>query len=594
MRPSARVLWLSGALGFLLGACGHATWQAAVETGQVVAGLVKYPPGNPFYLYHTKLWAIPNQASALLLLLGLPEIAASILLSGLLGMVSLQALSAVTFALSRNEWIALGSPLFVLLTGAVDFGVAYPLRLMGASHTYGILALSFVLLAAALFACEQYNLGSLLLGLAPAIHASVGVWLWVMVFICFLWDRRGLWEPLKRSALYLVLGVGLTAASLVVHLAVTYQPTRVPPDVASRYLVTFIDLWDGHRSPVELAHPGIYLNAMVLALSLLWLTWFKKDIPQASHFLLRFFLISGLLGLFAIMLSWQPPHTLPQSLLVLMPSRMLNLDVLAATACLIGLLASYPSRAWAQAGLVALVVGLMVAEKSRLWALQGEPKRPLPIEINPLLVMAAASLALLGAAVASRRDAPSAPDSPAPLTRRLGRAAQVLLSAAAAMALVTSFTSWNAAKLGFLERMRLEFRDWTNDDFLARVARGKGLLVTGGDIHLVQLRTRRPVLLDGGGLDMLPYVPEAGPAMERILREVYGIDFFNPPHETVVRRGVIPRLENEQVWRKRRQTDWILLKKEFGVTEVLAYRRWKLKLPVVMEDKDVALYRIPE
>ena len=61
--------------------------------------------------------------------------------------------------------------------------------------------------------------------------------------------------------------------------------------------------------------------------------------------------------------------------------------------------------------------------------------------------------------------------------------------------------------------------------------RQNGLLLTGGSLHLIQFRTRRPVLLDGGGLDALPYAPESGPEMQRVLLDVYGIDLLNPPPE---------------------------------------------------------------
>lgn len=586
-----QVLWLSGALGFFLGASRYATWQAAVETGQVLAGLVEYPPNNPFFLYHTKVWTLSNQATALLLRLGLSEIAISVVLSGLLGMVSFQALSAVTLAFSKDEWAALGSPPLILLTGVASFGVTYGVYLMGISHTYGVLGLSSALLTVALIACEEYSVGAFLLGLAPAIHASVGVWLWLIVFVCFLWDRRALWEPARRSARSLLLGVGLSAGSLAVHLLVTYHPGNVAPDVASRYFVAFTTLWDEHRSPVEIDHPGVYLNAGVTALSLLWLAWFRKDVPRASHFLLRFFLVSGALGFVAIVASWQPPDMLPGTLLVLMPNRLLNLNVLAGAAFLIGLLAAYPKHDSAQAGLVGLIAGLMVAAKSQLWALQGKLEKPPPVEIDPLLAMAAASLALM--AVASRSAAAPASDRPAPRLGPLKGTVRLLLVLAAAATVVTSLTSWNAARLNIRDRLRREFRDRTNDDLMARTAKGKGLLLTAGDLHLVQLRTRRPVLLDGGGLDMLSYVPEAGPEMERILRKAYGVDFFDPGHSKATRLGTIPPAASEKIWRKRLPSEWIRIRKEFGVTEVLAFARWKLRLPVVTENEELALYRIP-
>lgn len=48
-------LTISGLMGFWLGAAVFGEWQVAVETAQVIAGFVKYPADNPFYIYHVRL-----------------------------------------------------------------------------------------------------------------------------------------------------------------------------------------------------------------------------------------------------------------------------------------------------------------------------------------------------------------------------------------------------------------------------------------------------------------------------------------------------------------------------------------------------------
>src|SRR5262249_36916768 len=74
------------------------------------------------------------------------------------------------------------------------------------------------------------------------------------------------------------------------------------------------------------------------------------------------------------------------------------------------------------------------------------------------------------------------------------------------------------------------YRDRTNDAFFATAAaETQAVVLTAGSYQLVQLYTRRPVLIDGGGLDTVTYAPDTGPAMERILRDVYDLDYFNPP-----------------------------------------------------------------
>src|SRR5262249_36418279 len=58
----------------------------------------------------------------------------------------------------------------------------------------------------------------------------------------------------------------------------------------------------------------------------------------------------------------------------------------------------------------------------------------------------------------------------------------------------------SAATLTILTSEPKAFQDRTTDPlFAAAAARRGGLLATAGTLHLVQLRSRRPVLLDGGG-----------------------------------------------------------------------------------------------
>jgi hypothetical protein len=137
------------------------------------------------------------------------------------------------------------------------------------------------------------------------------------------------------------------------------------------------------------------------------------------------------------------------------------------------------------------------------------------------------------------------------------------------------------------------FRDRTNDGLFAAAARDRGMLLTGGDLHLVQLRTRRPVVLDGGGLDGLPYALPAAPETERILREIYGIDFFHPPDDA---RGIgmIPPAVNQPIWEAYATDRWREIRRTYNVTQVLTYNNWTLRLPVVAQNAHYLLYEIPE
>jgi hypothetical protein len=140
---------------------------------------------------------------------------------------------------------------------------------------------------------------------------------------------------------------------------------------------------------------------------------------------------------------------------------------------------------------------------------------------------------------------------------------------------------------------RSELRERPRDRVFAELAHGEGLVAAAADEYLIQLRTRRPVVLDAGGLDMLPYVPEAAPEMTRLLRLVYGIDLFALP---AAARGTssIPLDHNRAVWERRRPEEWQALRRELGITDVLARREWTLALPAGGGNKDLRIYHIPE
>ncbi len=142
-------------------------------------------------------------------------------------------------------------------------------------------------------------------------------------------------------------------------------------------------------------------------------------------------------------------------------------------------------------------------------------------------------------------------------------------------------------------RSGAHFSDRTNDAFFADVAAGSGVLVVAGDLHLIQLRTRRPVLVDSGALDTVMYSLETGAAMQRILSEVYGLDLFNPPPDAVG-SGRIPPLAHQKTWEGYSPDDWRRIRRTFGVTQVVAYADWSLQLPLASQSRRLLLYDIPE
>lgn len=586
------VLAVSGILGFRVGMVAFPDWQVAVETAQVTAGVVQYPAATPFFLYHTKLWTVLHQILAILLRLGVSEIRLSLVVSGLLGMVSFQALAMFVFALSQDALLAIGSPLLIFATRGSDFGVVYPIVLAGSSQTYGIVGLSLFVLVVSLFGAGCYRTGAFLLGVAPAFHPSLGFWLWVVFGLALAWDFRSTREAAGHALRYFVAGCLVTVGSIAAHQASAFPADRIDPESAARYLTAFVRLWDGHRQPVSLDMDGVVLNQGALVVALLWLFAFRAGLTRSAAFLLRIVVAAAALSLVLVILSSAPPESIPSTLLILMPTRLANFNAMTFVALLLGIIGAYRARAWSPALALLLAVGLLLDGRSLLWTwlqergrIVGPPAWTVRLDVWTVLETASVALVALTLLEWRRHRAGGLPPDQPFMIRAVAtgtRGALLLVMAGLAI------TLWqrSASPSPLLDHSE------TNTVF-HEAARGKGLLITGGNLHLIQLRTRRPVLLDGGGLDGLPYAIDSGPEMERILRDVYEIDFFNPPAEARG-GGAIPSPYNQVVWERFTPERWRAIRYQYQVTQVMTHAAWSLKLPVVAQDGDLRLYGIPD
>jgi hypothetical protein len=570
-------------LGFRVGYVAFPTWHVAVQTAQVVAGLVIYPADNPFYVYHTKLWTLLHQLLAPLLLSGRSEIQLSLLLSGVLGMVAFQALTLLVYAFSRNLPLAIGGAFLVFFSRATEYGVVYPVLLMGTEHTYGSLGLSVFVLVLGLLASGCLRVGGVMLGIAPALHPSLGGWLWLTMAVAFVAGGRKLRTELTPALPYVAAGAAITAISLGVQLAFIYDVPDVDPVSVRPYVGAFTAFWDGHRRAVDLRSPGVMLNAAALAIAAMWLVRRRQELTAGAAIAATGVIVSAALSLVFVTLTWIPPARQPLWLLTLMPARLLNVAVMALAPMLLGLAGS---RAGGTVGaLLALAVsgGLLFGRSSMLWDQLGRQHATFDT-VSALQIGAVFTLllALLPPALPDRlRFAPA------------GRGRLLYLRWAAHVA-VLAIASYAASETWSL-RQRPALYDRTNDTLFALAAQNTtGLIATDGSFHLAQLFTRRPVLINAGALDTLSYAPEGALEMNRILLDVYELDLLKPPAGIAPGQGLIPDDFNKPVWERYSREKWQEIRRIYNVTQVLTRASYDLDLPVEAQVRGVRLYSIPD
>lgn len=571
------VFVISGAIGFLAALLGRVAWQVSVESAQVVSGIVQYTNKSPFYLYHTKVWSLLVQLPAFFLYLGISERTLSIVISGIAGAFSFQALSLIIYAVSNKKLLALLSPMFIYITGmASAFEGNYPIYLMGSTHTYGMIGLSFAILSLALISSNYYRIGWIIAGISPAIHPVVGALTLIAAIAAILWEKKDISYVIKKIFPFLMIGLMICALSYSYQLFFIYDVPATDKNPSMKYVRAFIEFWDTHRAPVEPLSNGVLINILIILICLSAISKIGKILRVHVRFLFRVFLILAVLGLLSVVLSWTT-SLLPMNLVVsAMPTRLLNFAAFGAPALLIGLLAVEEDTIWSRSLLVMMIVIPLV------W--YGiEHNMDL---VKPLMIFISFALIILMLKSSGR------------MIKRNQRTASIrqnlsaLLNIVVIVLLVVVFAA--GLMKGVLQaRDRFSMlTDWTNDRVYAEASKAKGMLLTPLEMRLVQLRTRRPVMLDA--LNQIPYVPESAEPINNILQGIYGINLLAPPDSSsdLVQSAELLVNINRTVWEKRTNDEWVKIAHEFNVSDVLTYKDWKLQLPMVASNDSVSLYRI--
>ena len=689
------VMLFAGLCGLYFGLT--TTWQIAVESAQVLAGIVKYPSDNPFYMYHVKSWTLLHQIPALLLTAGISERVVSHLLGCTAAVLSFESLALCALTFSRNRFVACGVPLICLATNCFhDCGAVYPIRMLANVYwtTYGVTGTYYVLLVWSLWGVGLLRPAAFLCGLAPAVHPALGAWCIATVVGALAWDRVqspkskiqsrrrhfvnfGLWT--LDFGLFAT-GLLLTAISFAAQRWLARELSATDPVLARQMLEAFVDGWDNHRFPVPLEHIQWQIGWCTLALATISLAWHGQAMSQSTLFLLRIVIVTTLAGLAMCWLTWCT-HWLPLAVVMAMPGRFLNFAVVLAPALLAGLawrwrsmwsvaalyaglmlfcvlrtvtvrmelfyvpaaakvfvacglillylqaqgessgrgrlqywlrsaslvslalLAFLWRREWHLAGLLCLAVIVLYLLRNRL-------KRPLARGWEPLLVGVAISCPLIAAGIQagpwlalglaagvlcleSKVQSPRSKVERASSTLDFGHwtldsHVVVLVLGAACLALVGSQVARQ------LEARSKRFSDWRNDPLFAAAGKSDGLLLTAPRLGIVQLRSRRGVVLNGEAMNQLTYVPASGPAMNRMLNEIYGDDLLTPRPAGWMKAGGLMQHSAYDLWQNRPPEEWRRLAREFGFRHIVTYRDWKLQLPIAASSGDYLLYHVPE
>jgi hypothetical protein len=148
--------------------------------------------------------------------------------------------------------------------------------------------------------------------------------------------------------------------------------------------------------------------------------------------------------------------------------------------------------------------------------------------------------------------------------------------------LLFRFNFGNAAKTyrGVLYTKVNEFWHSRNDDslFWAKVndhAKGKNVLTTYSSTRPLLINSGGPYLLDVTSMDFIPYFPSSVTKLKRIVEDVYGIDFQNPP---MVNVPSLSDVDVKAIFESRSIVEWNELAEAYNFNVVVVPSQFKLNL----------------
>jgi len=391
------------------------------------------------------------------------------------------------------------------------------------------------------------------------IFFCFGFWNLIIFLLSFIVTKKLSLKQIKPWLPYFIIGALITTASLLIQYIFINDTSQLRDSNTPEIINNYITYWDFHRNPknfYEKAYRGTFWG-----IAICWTVFFFLRNNLLGHSKLFFwnYTFCSILGIISTLMFKFPAETLPVSFLITMPVRLTAISIMLLFPLMVGYLAHYPKNA-----LSMLLLGIYLV---LLKLFSTEEELILGLGIGFLLVIFLSQKFNL-----QRRQ---------PLKLKYMFSIPLL-------ALLWIFQP-ELIKMGKNLFSPPPLVGSYRNTPLAKV---EGLLATSADFYMIQIKTGRPILIDVGALDALPYAPNATTSMHRILKTVYDIDLLNNP-QIGIKAGAIPRLQTKELFEARSLLQWQEIMLPFNVSNILTRQDWNLKIPLKYEGLGIRLYHIP-
>ena len=614
----------------------------SVIAGQVIAGQIEYPPGHPHDIYFRTTFSLSHFLSAALLAAGAGVELVSALRNVLFLFLSTVTPFLVGVALTRRPVVGHAAAALVLLGAAQRFGGLYPVWVFPNFNSNGHIGLSLAVALVALTALERWRTSGFLFGLLPSVHGAMAAMAWpATAFVLLARRMRG--ERLLPPGFLAGAAVGgAITAGLALYIGVFAEvapPTE--PFVGASEAAPLRDalMVTGHRAPAPWRTMGYLVNPVLFFGGCgLVLVFARRGDSSTRRALSAFAVLGGIAWSFIAATDlWRRFAPWPDALGILMPGRFSNLTqamlVPVWAAAVFHVLARVePKRRVVLGAAVALgLAGLVVvAGASPVEGARMVSRQALFLTIGVALGLGAARLGTL-----DRRDrivaliaAAAVMGSMIPFFAVSRFAAYTLVVAAAAflghralqwlrprlprrfvsLARVAPILAISAVALSTLQGRRADLFDAEGErwdviseadrelrDWFAANTRPDELVLAPWTWRRteVQGKFERPALLKMESAWFSTYRPDIAPAVHTLVRDLYGVDFGEPPPPSLACDRLSPWCSVwEEAWASRSAAEWSRLGATYSFRHVVAPTDWELALEPAFVGEEFSVYEI--
>jgi hypothetical protein len=579
------VMWLVGLSGAAFGALVRPVWTHNLIGGQILAGIVSYPPDSVMPALYLTPWSLLIQLAALGLRAGLSEWTLSMVFSALQAGLGTLALAGLSWVFSRRVVMvalvpavalvaALATPMWVGSSLRVFHGHLYPNVFPVGPALFAPVAMFTGLIALALAANRRWTVAGGLVALLPCLHIGLAVPFALALGVMGWLDRVSLRAQARPVSLATAVGVLVTLGSGVWSLAARPDAPPAPPP-GDDFARVFAEHWVDHSRIVAPHELAVLLEMVVwLALLIVVLPARGDDERRCAErrLLLAVAVVSGIAAAYTVT-SAVAPGAVPWPLRAGLITRWLNIT------------------SW-----VVFAGSLAALGRSAL-----EGRLAAQIALGAALVLRISGVTV-GVSLASQWDVVQAMAT-VETWSRLARTVGVLyplvvvggLWAATRGPGAVVRVPWGGCVLAVVTVGVWLSLGWQQtagaagsgacETPLAVARLGTGGLLVGADLwdaSYVQVRTRRPVVFDPMDVNIVPFAPAAHAGVAALLRDVYAADPLTPPPAPL-----------DRAWDSFTPDRWRRLAQQYHATEVLAGDHHLLPLPVLARGGGCTLYRLP-